>query len=74
MKRFNKILALVLAMTLMFGAVSICASAADTTNAGFKVRFVDNDGNAITSVAAGSTANVIVSIKTNGYWYFFYTY
>lgn len=67
MKRFNKILALVLAMTLMFGAVSICASAADTTNAGFKVRFVDNDGNAITSVAAGSTANVIVSIKTDGY-------
>lgn len=69
MKRFNKILALVLAMTLMFGAVSISASAAvvDTTNAAFKVRFVDNDGNAITSVAAGSTANVIVSIKTNGY-------
>lgn len=67
MKRFNKILALVLAMTMMFGAVSIFASAADTTNASYKIAFADNDGNAITSVAAGSTANVIVSIKTNGY-------
>ena len=67
MKRFNKILALVLAMTMMFGAVSIFASAADTTNASYKISFVDNDGNAITSVTAGQTANVIVSIKTNGY-------
>ena len=67
MKRFNKILALVLAMTMMFGAVSIFASAADTTNASYKIAFADNDVNAITSVAAGSTANVIVSIKTNGY-------
>lgn len=67
MKRFNKILALVLAMAMMFGAVSVCASAADTTNAAYKIAFADNDGNAITSVAAGSTANVIVSIKTNGY-------
>ncbi len=67
MKRLSKILALVLAMTMMFGVVSICASAADTTNAAFKVEFVDNDGNAITSVTAGNTANVIVSIKTNGY-------
>lgn len=67
MKRFNKILALVLAMTMMFCVVSICASAADTENAAYKVRFVDNDGNPITSVEAGSTANVIVSIKTNGY-------
>lgn len=67
MKRFNKILALVLAMTMMFGVVSICASAANTTDAGYKVRFVDNDGNAITSVSAGQTVNVIVSIKTDGY-------
>ncbi len=67
MKRFNKILALVLAMAMMFGAVSVFASAADTTNAAYKIAFADNDGNAITSVAAGSTANVIVSIKTNGY-------
>jgi len=67
MKRLNKILALVLAMTMMFGVVSICASAANTTDAGYKVRFVDNDGNAITSVSAGQTVNVIVSIKTDGY-------
>lgn len=67
MKRFNKILALVLAMTMMFCVVSICASAGDTVNAAYKIRFVDNDGNPITSVEAGSTANVIVSIKTDGY-------
>lgn len=68
MKRFNKILALVLALTMMCGVVSICASAAaDTTNAAYKIAFADNDGNPITSVAAGSTANVIVSMKTNGY-------
>lgn len=67
MKRFNKVLALVLAMTMMFGVLSVFASAADTVNAAFKVEFVDNDGNAITEVKAGSTANVIVSIKTNGY-------
>ena len=65
MKRFNKILALVLALTMMCGIVSICASAADTVNAGFKVRYVDNDGNPVTSVAAGSTVNVILSLKTN---------
>ena len=65
MKRFNKILALVLALTMMCGLVSICASAADTVNAGFKVRYVDNDGNPVTSVAAGSTVNVILSLKTN---------
>lgn len=65
MKRFNKILALVLALTMMCGIVSICASAADTTNAAFKVRYVDNDGNAVTSVTAGSTVNVILSLKTN---------
>lgn len=65
MKRFNKILALVLALTMMCGLVSICASAADTTNAGFKVRYVDNDGNPVTSVTAGSTVNVILSLKTN---------
>ncbi len=67
MKRLNKVLALVLAMTMMFGVVSVCASAADTVNAAYRVEFVDNDGNAITEVKAGSTANVIVSIKTNGY-------
>ena len=67
MKRFNKILALVLAMSMIFSVVSVCASAANTTDAGFKVRFVDNDGNAITSVSAGQTVNVIVSIKTDGY-------
>lgn len=67
MKRLNKVLALVLAMTMMFGVLSVFASAADTVNAAFKVEFVDNDGNAITEVKAGSTANVIVSIKTNGY-------
>ncbi len=67
MKRFNKVLALVLAMTMMFGAVSVFASAADTTNASYKIRFVDNEGNPITSVAAGSCANAIISIKTNGY-------
>ena len=65
MKRFNKILALVLALTMMCGIVSICASAADTTNAAFKVRYVDNAGNPVTSVAAGSTVNVILSLKTN---------
>ena len=65
MKRFNKILALVLALTMMCGIVSICASAADTVNAGFKVRYVDNDGNPVTSVTAGSTVNVILSLKTN---------
>lgn len=65
MKRFNKILALVLALTMMCGIVSICASAADTANAGFKVRYVDNDGNPVTSVTAGSTVNVILSLKTN---------
>lgn len=67
MKRFNKILALVLAMTMMFCVVSICASAADTENAAYKVEFVDNDGNPITEVAAGGFANVIISIKTDGY-------
>lgn len=67
MKRFNKILALVLAMTMIFSVVSVCASAADTVNAAYKIEFVDNDGNPITSVASGSTANVIISIKTNGY-------
>ncbi len=67
MKRFNKILALVLAMTMIFSVASVCASAADTVNAAYKIEFVDNDGNPITSVASGSTANVIISIKTNGY-------
>ena len=67
MKRFNKILALMLAMTMMFSVVSTFASAANTTDASYKIEFADNDGNAITSVASGSMANVIVSIKTNGY-------
>ncbi len=67
MKRFNKILALVLAMSMLCCVVSISVSAADTTNASYKVRFVDNAGNPITSVAAGSCANAIISIKTNGY-------
>lgn len=65
MKRFSKILALMLTMAMMFGIVSTCASAADTTNAAYKVRFVDNDGNPVTSATAGSTVNVILSLKTN---------
>lgn len=67
MKRFNKILALVLALAMICSVVSISVFAADTTNASYKVRFVDNAGNPITSVAAGSCANAIISIKTNGY-------
>ena len=34
------------------GVVSVCASAADTVNAAYRVEFVDNDGNAITEVKA----------------------
>ena len=70
MKRLNKVLALVLAMVMMFGIVSVCASAADMTNAAYKVAFMDSNTEsptAISSAKAGQVVDIYISIKTNSY-------
>lgn len=68
MKNVKKVLALILAMTMMFGVVSVCASAAaDTTSASFGVAFKDADGKDITEAKVGDIVDVYLSIKTNGY-------
>lgn len=70
MKRLNKILALVLALVMMVGVVSVCASAADITNAAYKVAFMDSNTEsptAISSAKAGDVVDVYISIKTNSY-------
>lgn len=70
MKRLNKILALVLAIVMMVGVVSVCASAADTKDAAYKVAFMDSNTaspTAISSAKAGDVVDIYISIKTNSY-------
>ncbi len=70
MKRLNKILALVLAIVMMVGVVSVCASAADTKDAAYKVAFMDSNTtspSAISSAKAGDVVDIYISIKTNSY-------
>lgn len=67
MKNVKKVLALMLAITMMFGVVSICASAANTTTASFKITYKDANGEVIDSAKAGDTIDVFIAIKTDGY-------
>lgn len=67
MKNVKKVLALVLAVTMMFGVVSVCASAIDTTTASYKFTFKDTSGNVVDSAKAGDVVDLVVSLKTDGY-------
>lgn len=67
MKNVKKVLALMLAVTMMFGVVSICASAIDTTSASFKITYKDANATVIDSAKAGDTIDVFIAIKTDGY-------
>ena len=67
MKNVKKVLALMLAITMMFGVVSICASAANTTTASFKITYKDANDEVIDSAKAGDTIDVFIAIKTDGY-------
>ena len=67
MKKISKVLAVVLALTMLVASSVLPASAVDLENATLKLSFKDVDGNTITSAAAGSMVDVYVSLKVDAY-------
>ena len=67
MKKINKILAVLLVISMLAGVMAVSVSAANTTDAAFKFAFKDTSGNVINSVKAGDVVDLFVSIKTEGY-------
>ncbi|MBE6752263.1 MAG: hypothetical protein E7556_07025 [Ruminococcaceae bacterium] len=67
MKKISKVLAVVLALTMLVASSVLPASAADLENASLKLSFKDVDGNAITSATNGSVIDVFVSLKVDAY-------
>lgn len=67
MKRVSKVLAVVLALTMLFATSVLPASAADLDNATLKLSFKNAAGEEITSAAAGDVIDVYVSLKVDAY-------
>lgn len=67
MKKISKVLAVVLALTMLVATSVLPASAADLENASLKLSFKDVDGNAITSATNGTVIDVFVSLKVDAY-------
>lgn len=67
MKKISKVLAVVLALTMLVASSVLPASAVDLENATLKLSFKDVDGHTITSAAAGSMVDVYVSLKVDAY-------
>ncbi len=69
MKRISKVLAVVLALTMLFATSVLPASATDLENASLKLTFteMDNKDNVITSVAKDTVFDVYVSLKVDAY-------
>ena len=67
MKKINKILAVLLVISMLAGVMAVSVSAANTTDAAFKFAFKDTSGKVINSVKAGEVVDLFVSIKTEGY-------
>lgn len=67
MKRFNKILAVVLVISILASFMAVSAVAVDSPEAAFRFAYRDTSGKRITSVKSGEVVDLIVSIKTNGY-------
>lgn len=69
MKRFNKILAVVLVLSVFASFFAVTASAVeiDTTKVGYKFTFKDTDGNVINSAKAGDIVDLYLSMQTYAY-------
>jgi hypothetical protein len=67
MRKVSKVLAVVLALTMLVATSVLPASAVDLENASLKLSFKDVSGNTITSAAAGSMVDVFVSLKVDAF-------
>lgn len=69
MKRFSKILAVVLVISLFASIFAVTASAIsnDTTKAAYQIAFKDESGNVISSAKSGDVVDMYVSVKTYAY-------
>ncbi len=67
MKRFNKILAVVLVISMLASFMSVSVFAVDLENASYRLSIRDIDGKVISSASAGDVVDLVISIKTNGY-------
>ena len=67
MRKFSKVLAVVLALTLLVATGVLPASAVDTENAALKLSFKNADEEEITSAATGDVIDVYVSLKVDAY-------
>lgn len=67
MKRISKVLAVVLALTMLVATSVLPASATDLENATLKLSFKNAAGDTITSAAAGSVVDVFVSLKVDAF-------
>lgn len=67
MKRFNKILAVVLVISILASFMGVSVFAADTANASYRFSMRNTDGDVISSAKAGDVIDLVIGIKTNAY-------
>lgn len=64
MKRFSKILAVVLVISLIASLFAVTVSAVNMDKASFQIAFKDKNGNPISSAKSGEIVDLYVSMKT----------
>lgn len=67
MKRFNKILAVVLVISILASFMGVSVFAADTANASYRFSIRNTDGDVISSAKEGDVIDLVIGIKTNAY-------